>query len=1037
MTRSTTGQGGARVREPAAPRSSRAAQRTLVIAAAGYGKTTWVTTRQATDAGCHHPADRFPVDDVDLTDPQRLVIEDLHRLSVADQLMLLTRLGERDRDLPLTLTSRSPLDAKVRALLPGPVYQIGPGDLRLTTRDVAALFREEYGLDDPALPGRAYDATAGWPTLIHLAADALVSGCPEDLVGVLGRPRSPAGVWLDTEVLGELPGDVLDLLGTLVHLDLVSTGLVEELSDATPTSWVPDAMDRLIHTGLLVRHPRAELLGRDGFRLVPLLRGLLVAPPHRPPENLQRWRRAAAWYEHRDHPFAAVEAHLRAGDVRAAHRLVATKSEPMIAQGDAAGIVSVLTGEHEHNHPALPLDDRTRGILGEALNNTGQASAAHGVLAPLVQAAETSGWDIHLAVRVAAVQFSLGQLTAARDTLDKVSCSQAPADGVGIRWWAARANVASMLGDQESATALAAEALSRAERSGAASDLAAAHQAVAKTSAGSRKAAHLALALEAAERARDAVSLARILGNQSYALLAQARCREAAEVSRLAVRATELVRPMGALIAALHNLAEALTRLGKYDEARWHLRRAAALSQRLGPNRAASSLLGLGDLHRVLGQREQGRAGYEEAVRLADTSGELQVLVPALSGLARIVVDVEPDHARICANRARALATPGLRPYALIALGWVEVVAGDREKAAELAHQAANQARADRSLDLLAEAAELAGESAATPEQAHRSLSEACSIWRDGGAEPEVWRIELLLGRLETADRAAKTRAREAADSLRRLGVTSLNGRQFGEDPVGKDIQITVLGQFAVTVAGHPVELAAWRSRQARTLVKILASRRGHPVSRTYLCDVLWPDDEPAKTSHRLSVLLTTVRSVLDPVKKWPADRYVVSDTRGVWLDLRRVAIDADDLLADAEQGAVMMATGEVATGAELLNAVDVKYGGAAFADEDEADWADVIREETRVAWLRSLRHLATLATQQGRSNDASAILTRLLNVDPYDDRVHRGLVRNLVRAGRHGEARRAFERWSAAMREVDAPAPDAVELATRPRASS
>jgi hypothetical protein len=29
------------------------------------------------------------------------------------------------------------------------------------------------------------------------------------------------------------------------------------------------------------------------------------------------------------------------------------------------------------------------------------------------------------------------------------------------------------------------------------------------------------------------------------------------------------------------------------------------------------------------------------------------------------------------------------------------------------------------------------------------------------------------------------------------------------------------------------------------------------------------------------------------------------------------------------------------------------------------------------------------------------------------------------VRAGRHGEARRAFERWRLAMRDIDAPAPD------------
>ena len=44
-------------------------------------------------------------------------------------------------------------------------------------------------------------------------------------------------------------------------------------------------------------------------------------------------------------------------------------------------------------------------------------------------------------------------------------------------------------------------------------------------------------------------------------------------------------------------------------------------------------------------------------------------------------------------------------------------------------------------------------------------------------------------------------------------------------------------------------------------------------------------------------------------------------------------------------------------------------------------------------------------------------------------------LVAVLVRARRHGEARRAFERWSRAMAEVgaEAPDPDALEAARDP----
>lgn len=1049
MIRTSAPPDAPRTRKPTGRLHARAAAPRLVIAAAGYGKTAWVEAAAGAEGVGRQRADQVLSGGPNL-DPgvRALVIEDLHRLGPTKQNKLLDRLAELSPEVSLTLTSRDPLPAKTRARLTGPVSEVGPAELALSPATVAAVLAEEYGLDDPGLPTRVRTATAGWPTLVHLAAEAASRRPGADLVATLGQPGSVAAAWLESEVLGDLPGEVVDLLSAIADLEPLTSELIghvlrqsglssEDIDAAT------DIVDRLLTTGLLVPHPRAVLVGREGLRLVPVLRTLLNSAPSHLRADPARLRSAAEWYESHDLTFAAVDAYRRSGHQTRAEELLGKHGDRMVAQGDASAIVACLAG-HEADPPrADGLDPGARRTLGVALNHTGQAYAALGAFAPLVQAADRDGWDAGLAVRVAAVHFSQGDLPLAREILDRVPQDELPDSGDGTLWRAARANVASMLGDDDLAQQLAALALQLANRSGAPGDLTAAHQAIAKTSSGSRKSAHLAMALTAARKAGDAVSMARILGNQSYALLAAARCDQAVAVSREAVLATELVRPMGALIAALHNFAEALTRVGEYDEARWHLRRAAAVSQQLGPNRAAASMCGLGDVHRALGHREQGRAAYEEAVTLARTSHELQVLVPALAGLARLVLDLAPDEARAAAEEAQQLASASLKPYALIALGWVELEAGDRGHAAELAHDAAAMARRQQSRDLLAEALELAAETE-EPAQAMDSLTEALSIWRGGGAEPDASRIEVLLGRLEGADRDARERGRRAAERLQRLGVTTANGRSFGTDPVGRDVTLAVLGRFEVTVGGQKVPLQSWKSKQARTLLKILAGRRGRPVSRALLCELLWPGDDPIKTSHRLSVLLTTVRTVLDPTKSWPADHYVNSNANGVWLDLRRISFDADELLDDAEHGAALLAAGQTDAAKTVLTAVDARYHGEAFEDEQAGDWAhegwaqedwsQALREETRAAWLRSLRHLATVATKEGRSNDASATLTRLLGVDPYDERVHRGLVRNLVRAGRHGEARRAFARWAEAMASVDAPAPDPAELHPRSR---
>ncbi len=329
----------------------------------------------------------------------------------------------------------------------------------------------------------------------------------------------------------------------------------------------------------------------------------------------------------------------------------------------------------------------------------------------------------------------------------------------------------------------------------------------------------------------------------------------------------------------------------------------------------------------------------------------------------------------------------------------------------------------------MADALELVGEASDDADEARVALAESLSIWRDGGAGPAAARIEVLLGGLDRANGTTRSQAREAARTLQRIGILHVNGHPVADGRTAKPVAIGVLGGFTVNINGQPVPLTAWRSRQARTLVKILAARRGRPLTRAYVCELLWPDDDPLKTGHRLSVLLTTVRGVLDPERVWPPERYVAADLTGIWLDLRYVALDADSVLQDAAHAADLMEAGDADRAREILVDIDSNYHGDAFEDEPGEEWAEGLREEVRAAWLRSVRRLATLRSREGRVDEAQGLLVRLLVADPYDEQVHRMLVRTLARAGRHGEARRSFDRWVAAMRAIEAPLPDPIVL--------
>jgi DNA-binding SARP family transcriptional activator/tetratricopeptide (TPR) repeat protein len=998
------------------PRRSRPA-RLLIVAAAGYGKS--VTLESELPAGARRCSATEALV-ADLTGARAVGVDDVDALEPQQQVALVRRLGALSSEVGLVLASRSPLEPEARAALRGAVLERGPSDLALSQHAVARVLADEYGLQDPHLAERVYAATRGWPALVHLAADALGRQPMDDLLGSLTRPGSPTATWVADHVLPAVPGPVLAALGVVAGLGPVDQRLLDRVASARGGALPPASAAYLHRIGVLV--PR-RLAGRgQEDHVVPVVAGVLASVASLPADvRDESLRVAAAAYEEEGQWLAAARASRSRGDWGTVERLVASHGEAMVRAGEASSVVDLLGAGSE------PRSEAVRLAYADALRLSGEPEAALRAMRPLVAAADADGWTQALATRVAAVHHTLDDYQDALDTLLRADPgADDPVDEEGVEWLSWRLRTLVMLGRRAEAQELA-DALRRAaDRLATPRALAAAHLALARIADGTRKEAHHEQARRAAEAWGDTVTVALVLVNQSHLELAGARFADAAASSREYVRGAELGSPPGRLVAALHNLAEALTRMGEYDEAQWHLHRAVAHARRLGPGATAVGLLGLADVHRKLGHDERALAAYAEAVRLARESHERQVLVPALAGLARLTAATRPEDARAAAEEASALASPSLRPFSCLALGWVAWVRGDLDSARAAAAEAVESAQEVRAVDLLGEALELTAECAEDEEAAASALTRAHAIWRSGGAAPEAARIELLLGGLPQADAAARSRARDAARLLQRLGITHVNGRPVTSPRGPQPVRVRVLGGFEVTVDGVPVPLTAWRSRQARTLVKILAARRGRPVTRSHLCGLLWPDDDPAKTGHRLSVLLATVRGVLDPERRWPAEQYVASDLTGVWLDLRRAQVDALDLVRDADQAADLLARGDEERAGEILTDIDARYAGDAFDEEPDAEWADGLREEARAAWMRSVRLLVSARNRAGRGADSPALLVRLLAADPYDEQAHRLLVRALARSGRHGEAQRAFGRWADAMREIDAPLPEA-----------
>ncbi len=202
---------------------------------------------------------------------------------------------------------------------------------------------------------------------------------------------------------------------------------------------------------------------------------------------------------------------------------------------------------------------------------------------------------------------------------------------------------------------------------------------------------------------------------------------------------------------------------------------------------------------------------------------------------------------------------------------------------------------------------------------------------------------------------------------------------------------------------------------------------------------------------RRLSVLISTVRGVLDPDRRHPSDRYLVTDPATVRINPAHVAVDALRFYeaaraAIAADGASPMKArpsgrptpesaapgGETALGdgdvrlLSRLEAVVTMYTGD-FCDDGEvaADWVRRPRAVLLDLHRETIHRLARRCRQLGRTEAAIGWYLRLTVDDSYDEPAHLGLIGALSAVGRHGEAGRRYHEYVAWMREMDVePAP-------------
>jgi len=210
------------------------------------------------------------------------------------------------------------------------------------------------------------------------------------------------------------------------------------------------------------------------------------------------------------------------------------------------------------------------------------------------------------------------------------------------------------------------------------------------------------------------------------------------------------------------------------------------------------------------------------------------------------------------------------------------------------------------------------------------------------------------------------------------------------------NVEIDLLGGFAVRVEGRPIPANEWRRRRAASLVKLLALAPRRTLHREQVIDALWPDTAVDDAGPRLHKAAHFARRTLGDSSALVLSGDTVSLFPGAC-----VVIDVDEFERSAKQ-AIAALDRDPEEWAAAAAAAD-RWAGELLPDDPYEEWLEVPRDRLRELHQELLR-------RSGRWNE-------LAMADPADEQANLARARQLAHSGNRGAALRQLERLERALR--------------------
>lgn len=219
-------------------------------------------------------------------------------------------------------------------------------------------------------------------------------------------------------------------------------------------------------------------------------------------------------------------------------------------------------------------------------------------------------------------------------------------------------------------------------------------------------------------------------------------------------------------------------------------------------------------------------------------------------------------------------------------------------------------------------------------------------------------------------------------------------------------VTLTLLGGFEVRRGGRALTAPPGLPTAAICAVAV-AGGAMHPEE---LIELLWPETAPSSGRNRLKNLMSRLRAAVGDVLVRDGDEVKLAP--GYQSDAVTFESQARRALEAHASGARLEAA------AFARSAVDV-YRGELLPALRYENWVQIPRERLRALYLALLDLLADGAERAGEVDEATRLVQRGIDAEPYDEQRYVVLARLFISQGRLGSARGVLRRARAMLAEL------------------